>query len=177
MFEKKSVQSTDVKVVTVLGEGTLLEGNFTAKDSTRVDGQVNGDIICSGSLIVGERGRIYGNIQAKNVFCSGQVTGDITVESKIEVTETAKIIGNLDTVLLVVDEKAIIHGNCNMHVAVSKKDEENIKVNKRANPKKTVSFPEEEKTEERVEEKTEETSDPSDTVLKAIQSGEEDLGK
>ncbi len=165
MFGKKqqTLEKAETKVGTIIGEGSVIEGNFTSKETTRIDGKIRGDVQCGGSLILGENGVVRGNITAKNVFVSGQVNGDVTAENKIEATSTAKIIGNLDTSVLVVDENAIIHGNCNMHVILPKSEEGQVKkTGKRGRPRKvqvTLPLEDEEKEEyEGIEESLEDST-------------------
>ena len=55
---KKAVVTYDSeaeKVVTLIGTGAVCDGPFSAKDSTRIDGTINGAVRIDGSLIVGHR--------------------------------------------------------------------------------------------------------------------------
>lgn len=176
MFGKKqqTLEKAELKVVTIIGEGTVVDGNFTAKESTRIDGVVHGDVSCGGSLILGVHGTVHGSVKAKNVFVSGHIYGDVTSDHKIEATETAKIIGNLDTSILVVDENAIIHGNCNMHVITPKSEEGQIKkTGKRGRPRKVqVTLPLEGE-EGSAEDQNEELSENSDEAVETENEAEE----
>lgn len=115
LSKKKNITSEEVKVVTLIGEDCVLEGDINAKQSVRIDGTVKGDVTVAESLIIGQKGIITGKVKAKNVFCSGRIHGNVTAEIKMETTETAQIIGDTETAILVVDANAILQGNCNMH--------------------------------------------------------------
>ena len=74
MFNNKKVITYDSeaeKVVTLIGTGAVCDGPFSSKDSTRVDGTINGAVRIDGSLIIGQTGKINGNIKAQNVVLLG----------------------------------------------------------------------------------------------------------
>lgn len=110
------------KINTIVGIGTLVDGNLTTKETTRIDGQVNGDIVSDGNIIVGDHGSVNGAITAYSVFVSGKVVGDVTVKDKIDITATGSIFGDIYTKLLSIDEKAVFQGQCKMNHDGSKAD-------------------------------------------------------
>ena len=72
----------------------------------------------TGTLIVGVTGVINGDVEADCVVVGGEIIGDVTVADRTELTSTARLIGNISTVLIVIDEKAIFQGSCNMNQEV-----------------------------------------------------------
>ncbi len=123
----------NIKVNTVIGEGTVFNGNFTAPETIRVDGTVNGNCSCEKKLILGAPGKIKGNITAHDLVLSGQVEGDITAAGKLELLSTGKIIGNIIARSLVIDENAHFDGRCTMAVDAQEKKTNSPKDNE---PKK-----------------------------------------
>lgn len=118
MFGKKN---TEVKISTLIGRGSELQGDFKAAGSARVDGKVNGNVTVEGTLIVGSTGAVSGNVEAEAVLIGGEVTGDIIAPSKAELTETAKVWGDVTTAVIVIDEHAVFQGRCNMNQEVPEK--------------------------------------------------------
>lgn len=116
MLRKKTASGTEThaKVNTLIGEGTIFDGNLTASDTIRIDGTVNGNCSCDQTLIVGASGHIIGNVISQNVILSGKVEGDILTNGKLEFLPTGKLIGNINTNILVVDEGAYFDGRCTM---------------------------------------------------------------
>ena len=116
MLRKKAASGpeTHSKVNTLIGEGTIFDGNLTASDTIRIDGTVNGNCSCDQTLIVGASGHIIGNIISQNVILSGRVEGDILTNGKLEFLPTGKLVGNINTNVLVVDEGAYFDGRCTM---------------------------------------------------------------
>lgn len=102
------------KISTLIGAGTVFNGDFIVQDTMRVDGTINGNCTSKGTLILGEEGKIVGNISAQNIFISGEVKGDIVSTGKLEVLSTGKVTGDIRARKLVVDEDAYFDGRCTM---------------------------------------------------------------
>lgn len=111
----KRAEKEMAKINTVIGVGTVIDGNLTTKETTRIDGQVNGDVFSNGNIIVGDQGSVNGSITAYSVFASGKVVGNVMVKDKIDITATGSIIGDIYTKLLSIDEKAVFQGQCKMN--------------------------------------------------------------
>ncbi len=105
------------KIVTLIGAGAVCDGPFSAKDSTRIDGTINGAVRIEGSLIVGQNGKIIGNVKAQNVFLAGEIQGNIDAAAgKVEISDTGKLTGDVTTRSIVIDENALFQGACTMTV-------------------------------------------------------------
>lgn len=115
------MKNKDTRINTIIGKGSECNGDFTAEGSVRVDGVINGDVTVSGTLIVGTTGAINGDVNAAAAVVGGEIYGNLTITEKTELTSTARIIGNITTLLIVIDEKAVFQGNCNMNQDVNGK--------------------------------------------------------
>lgn len=129
MFGKKTVDFSSEEINSIIGSDAVIEGSFTTKDTTRIDGTIKGNVDTRGTLIIGPKGRIEGNVQAVNVLVAGEVRGDMNVAEKIEASSSGKIIGDIQAKSLVIDENAMFQGRCTMnvknhHVSVNKENEE-----------------------------------------------------
>lgn len=118
MFGSKkdnSVDSALEQVGTIIGPGAILDGPLTTKDSTRIDGTVNGNVTISGALIVGQEGKITGTVSAMNAYVAGEITGNVSApQGKVEISDTGKVIGDVTCKGIIIDENAVFHGNCEM---------------------------------------------------------------
>lgn len=120
--KSKNTTYTDdakTKVNTMIGEGTIFDGDLTSPEAIRIDGTINGNCTCEKKLILSAEGKITGNIAAQSVIISGKVDGDIVVTGKLELLSTAKITGNITAGSLVIDEGACFDGRCTMTAASS----------------------------------------------------------
>lgn len=108
----------EVTISTLIGRGTELQGDFTAKGSVRIDGKVNGNVTVGGSLILGAGALVSGDVNAASVLIGGEVVGNINAKEKTELTSTAKVIGDITTGVIVIDEHAVFQGKCDMNQTV-----------------------------------------------------------
>lgn len=111
MFGKKSA----LAMTTIIGKGASVSGDFTAEDSARIDGIVDGDVTIKGDLIIGSTGKVNGDIEALSALIGGEVIGDVAAEKKVELTATAKVLGDIYTKAIVIDENAVFQGKCDMN--------------------------------------------------------------
>ena len=103
------------QVGTIIGPGAILDGPLTTMDSTRIDGTVKGNVTISGALIVGQEGKIFGNVSAVNAYVAGEITGTVSVpQGKMEISDTGKVVGDVSCKGIIIDENAVFSGQCDM---------------------------------------------------------------
>lgn len=103
-----------IKITTLIGQGSVCDGGLSTTGSTRIDGQINGNVTVKGTLILGASGIINGNVKADAVNIGGEVNGNIKAPKKAEITSTAKVIGDIVTDIIIIDENAVFQGNITM---------------------------------------------------------------
>lgn len=108
------MKKNEIKISTIIGEGAVCKGDFSAEKSVRIDGIIHGSVAVSGILIVGASGQIDGDVTAKAVIIGGKVNGNVSGPEKVELTSTATVIGDINTNVIVIDENAVFQGKCNM---------------------------------------------------------------
>ena len=96
----------------VVASGTTFEGKFSATENVRLDGYIKGEVKCSQRLVMGETGRIEGNVRTKDAIIMGNIEGDLVVEGTLHLKGTAKINGSIQSKFMVVDEGARYVGEC-----------------------------------------------------------------
>ncbi|MBR6309400.1 MAG: polymer-forming cytoskeletal protein [Lachnospiraceae bacterium] len=111
---KKADEYIASRVNSVIGRGTEFEGTIRTKETIRVEGFVKGNIISEGTVIIGNGGNVDGKIEATNILVGGEVHGELYASEKIEANSSGRIFGNLHTKGLIVDEKALFQGTCEM---------------------------------------------------------------
>lgn len=101
------------KVDTLVGKECSFKGNLEAPGGAlRIDGYYEGELHIGGDLIVGEGGKVVGNIVARNIIIAGEVKGSIEARGKLELAPTAKVTGDSRMVTLVVEDGAYLQGMC-----------------------------------------------------------------
>ena len=88
------------KVETLVGVGTCVAGDMTFSSGLHVDGTVRGNIIAEDGdggalLVVGERGKIEGEVHVPQVIISGAVLGDVRAAESVELASNAQVTGNI----------------------------------------------------------------------------------
>lgn len=108
-------KNTDLnRLDTLIGNGTVFDGTLTSKESICVEGVVKGKIVCEGSVIVGEKGRVDADIFADTILLGGEVNGNIVAKTRLEITTSGKLRGDIKTGSLIIAEGVIFEGKCQM---------------------------------------------------------------
>lgn len=97
-----------------LTAGSKIVGNITADSDFRVDGLIEGDLQCTGKVVIGEGGRIKGTIACQHAEILGLLEGKITCHQQLSLRSSGKIQGDVLTKTLIVEPGAIFNGTCSM---------------------------------------------------------------
>lgn len=112
MAEKSSTNSGIV--YNMLAAGSKIKGDFIADSNFRIDGIFEGNIQCSGKVIVGEKGYVNGNLICSTAEIMGTVQGTLTISEILSLKSTAKVTGDIKTKILSIEPKAYFSGTCDM---------------------------------------------------------------
>ncbi len=123
MFKEKGDAAYDKMgdLNTLIGKGSLFEGNLTVQHSLRIDGKVVGNIKSNDSIIIGKEGEVEGEIYVKNAIVGGKIKGKIVATGKVTLESTSEFIGELKAAKLVIDEGAVFDGTSQMKGGVETK--------------------------------------------------------
>lgn len=99
---------------TLIGEGTVVEGEVRFTDGLRIDGEVLGNITAVGDrrslLVISEKARVCGRVQAGHVIINGLVTGPVESRNLLELQPKARIVGDVKYEALEMHQGATIDG-------------------------------------------------------------------
>lgn len=109
MFRKKT--NDNVVHSAYIGEGVECVGFLQFEGTVFVDGIFRGDVVSDGTLILGKTGQVEGSIKVGDLYSDGSVRGDVEVQNKTVLRPRSNLIGDLKTVVLVVEEGAVVDGN------------------------------------------------------------------
>jgi cytoskeletal protein CcmA (bactofilin family) len=143
MTESESL-ARDIKEGTLsgfVGGGTDVTGEANFKAMMRVDGHFSGRITSSsGTLIVGNNGKVDANIEVAVAVIQGTINGDIIATQRLELGRAARVNGNIQTPSLVIEQGAIFEGSCKM-VQMQTAAEKAKRENKKDEPLDTTKMP------------------------------------
>lgn len=114
MFAKKNAVASTAKIDTLIGEECSLQGDLSSQNSTKIDGAVAGNVYSESLVIVGEKGRIRGNVRARQLLVYGRIEGDVNVEV-LELKNNSILNGKIETHTLQVEPGAVYQGSVVMH--------------------------------------------------------------
>ena len=113
-----------------VGNGTTLTGETGFQAMLRVDGHLTGRVSSeTGTLVVGASGQVDANIAVAAAVISGTVNGDIIATEKLQLGRTARVVGNIQSPRLVLEDGAILEGNCSMLKAKESFDKRGSELN------------------------------------------------
>src|SRR5271157_2779990 len=99
---------------TMIGEGSVFEGNISVPHSIRIDGALTGRLDCAETLTIGAGGTVNADVRAKNALIGGRVVGNLFVEDRVELESNSSLNGDLRTSELIINEGAVFQGHCAM---------------------------------------------------------------
>lgn len=99
---------------TLLGKGSSFNGSLKVEGGIRIDGQVEGQVETSGTLVIGKEGILKAEIKAKDAIIGGKVTGNITAANKIELQSGAHYSGDIKCRGLIIDSDVFFDGTSKM---------------------------------------------------------------
>jgi len=132
-LEKDDSQETEEKTIDIEAG---MEGNikFSNPVNLKISGKFEGELDIKGLLIIGERADVRVTvIKGENITIAGKVRGDIVSSKRLELSSSAKVIGNIKTPLLIVNQGALLKGDCQMPVEEEKSEiKESLKKEKQS---------------------------------------------
>ena len=99
---------------TLIGKDTIFKGSISANGLIRIDGQLVGEIVTKGDVVIGEGAKVLAEIKARNLTVAGSLNGNVQIQERLEIRGTGVLTGNINTKLLSIDEGASFSGNSEM---------------------------------------------------------------
>ena len=115
----KTKMNGDSEEITIISYGVKVEGKVSSNGSIRLDGTIQGDIICQGNVTIGESGEVYGKVNGQSITIGGKVEGMINAKEKLMLESKADLKGDIYTKILVVEAGARFDGKSNMSQSTS----------------------------------------------------------
>lgn len=98
----------------LIGRGTVSEGNIVFAGVLRIDGELIGNASCSaggsGTLVVSGSGRVQGGIDVARAVISGTVAGPVRASEHVELLPGARVTGDVSYKSIVVHAGAVVTG-------------------------------------------------------------------
>ena len=105
-FERKQAE----KIETMIGQGTLIEGNVKGINSLLINGTITGNVSTEMTIRVGTTGIIKGNVKANSALIGGVIEGDLDAQESAVLGPKSRLLGDLKTARLKIEEGATFEG-------------------------------------------------------------------
>lgn len=120
MFTKNNKPMAEGEIINI---DAGIEGNvkFSGPINLRLNGKFEGELETKGMLIIGEKADVKAKtIKGDIISIAGRVKGDIICNKRLELAATARVIGNVEAPILVIQEGAMLKGDCQMPIEAEK---------------------------------------------------------
>lgn len=122
MFRKDDLPRIEEKIIDI---EVGMQGNlkFMGPVNLRINGSFEGELEAKGILIIGEKADIKAKmVKGDSITIAGRVKGDIVCSKRLELSHSARVIGNVKTDVLVINEGAVLNGECEMPIEDEKSE-------------------------------------------------------
>lgn len=123
-FLKKDSDFSSGEHFSVVSAECYFQGTLNVQGSLRVDGTLEGSVDNARHVIVGDGGKIVGDVTAEIVVCGGTIEGNVCAEM-LEVLGKASIQGDIRAKKMIVEEGSCIDGHCTIGEKPGSLPEEN----------------------------------------------------
>ncbi|MFQ5847990.1 MAG: polymer-forming cytoskeletal protein [Candidatus Methylomirabilales bacterium] len=110
-------------IMAFIDERSKIEGKytFTGTGTVLLNGTLQGEVVTTDTLIVGEKAVINATIRAESVVIMGEVVGNVQANARVELKGSARVFGDLEAPVVVLEEGVLFEGQC--HMAATRPDE------------------------------------------------------
>lgn len=108
------VNDTESTTINLISNGTEITGDIRSQGDIRIDGVLIGNLSTKGKVVIGNTGKVKGEVICKNSEVSGEIEGKINVSQLLTLKVSSAINGDIITNKLSIEPGARFTGNCNM---------------------------------------------------------------
>lgn len=98
-----------------IGPTIQIEGSVVGNEDLLVEGEIRGKVeLKSNKLTIGQEGRVFADVHAKQVCVEGQMDGHLIVQEQLEILSTARIKGTITAPRISLKDGARFNGTIDM---------------------------------------------------------------
>ena len=114
MFERRKTRPPQKRIDSLIGAGTVVNGNVTFTGGLRIDGHVHGNVVAANgepsTLVISEQAEVDGEIRVSHVVVNGKVSGPVIANDYLELQPKARIAGDVTYRTLEMHVGAVLRG-------------------------------------------------------------------
>ncbi|MBK9160964.1 MAG: polymer-forming cytoskeletal protein [Nitrosomonadales bacterium] len=113
MFSKKHSKPQN-RIDSLIGAGTVIDGDLSFSGGMRIDGQVNGNVVAvqdkPSTLVLSEHACVNGEVNVTHLVVNGSISGSVIASEYLELQGKARVTGDVHYKTLEIQLGAIIEG-------------------------------------------------------------------
>jgi len=117
MWERKKHSTPQKRIDSLIGAGTVVNGNVSFTGGLRIDGHVHGNVVAANgdpsTLVISEKAKVDGEIRVSHVVINGTVNGPVLANDYLELQPKARVVGDVTYKTLEMHVGAVIRGRLN----------------------------------------------------------------
>ena len=111
---KKKGGVASIRIDSLIGAGTRIDGDVVFSGGLRIDGEVRGNISCEngqeGTLVISEKASVEGAVTVGHVVINGTVIGPVCAGESLELLPSARVTGDVEYHRIEMQQGAVIQG-------------------------------------------------------------------
>jgi len=107
---KKAYQDIE----SIIAQGVEIKGDIISQGSLRIDGAVEGKLNIKGDVVLGEKGRIKGEVKVDNLIVAGRVEGNVVASGRFEISANGYMKGDVTCSIMTIEEGGVLDGSSRM---------------------------------------------------------------
>lgn len=117
MWERKKRTAPQKRIDSLIGAGTVVNGNVSFTGGLRIDGHVHGNVVAANgepsTLVISAQADVDGEIRVSHLVINGKVTGPVIANDYLELQPKARVVGDVTYKTLEMHVGAVLRGRLN----------------------------------------------------------------
>lgn len=114
MKKNSTLKNGDGTTRNIIAFGTVIIGDIVSDGDFRIEGTLTGTVKSKGKIVIGETGKIEGEVYCQNADLCGKVKGKMEVAELTILKATSNFEGDVTTQKISIEPGALFSGNCHM---------------------------------------------------------------
>ncbi len=112
---KNGSNQSQGRLNSILGDSSQMTGAMQIQGSVRIDGEFDGELVASETIVVGRTGLAKAELEAREVVVAGRVHGKLIGTERVELQEGAHVEGEITTPSFIIADGVFFNGSCSMN--------------------------------------------------------------
>lgn len=118
--QRPAASSASPPQKTLVAAGSKIEGKISGSSQVLVEGIVEGEVVLENELVIGDKGRVVGDVEARSVRISGTLKGNVSASEKVELMPSGAIEGDVVAPRVAIAEGGFCKGKIEMNPSQAK---------------------------------------------------------